>query len=110
MKLLLDENLSRRIVPDLQDAFPGSSHVVMVGLEKADDRAVWDFAKLNDFVIVTKDDDFTALLSLLGYPPKVILLTLGNGPNSQVVEALKRTKELIEYTLASEDVGLVTIY
>jgi hypothetical protein len=42
MKRLLDENLSRRIVPCLQDAFPGSSPVVMEGLERADDNAVWD--------------------------------------------------------------------
>jgi predicted nuclease of predicted toxin-antitoxin system len=31
MKLLLDENLSRRIVPFLQTAFPGSSQVALLG-------------------------------------------------------------------------------
>jgi Domain of unknown function (DUF5615) len=30
MKLLLDENLSRRIVPFLQLAFPGSSQVALL--------------------------------------------------------------------------------
>lgn len=29
MKLLLDENLSRRLVPALQQAFPGSSQVAL---------------------------------------------------------------------------------
>jgi len=110
MKLLLDENLSRRIVPSLQEAFPGSTHVALVGLERADDREVWDFAKRNDFVIVTKDSDFTDLLSLFGYPPKVIMLTMGNVKNSQVVETLNRTKQLILSTLAAEDVGLISIY
>jgi predicted nuclease of predicted toxin-antitoxin system len=33
MKLLLDENLSRRIVPFLQTDFPGSSQVVLEGLQ-----------------------------------------------------------------------------
>ncbi|MBP6808741.1 MAG: DUF5615 family PIN-like protein [Chromatiaceae bacterium] len=37
MKLLLDENLSRRLVPFLQAAFPGSSQVVLEGLERAND-------------------------------------------------------------------------
>jgi hypothetical protein len=38
MKLLLDENLSRRLVPFLQSDFPGSSHVALLGLEQASDR------------------------------------------------------------------------
>lgn len=58
MKLLLDENLSRRIVPFLQDRYPGSSQVVLVGLDRAEDRSVWSFARENDFVIVTKDSYF----------------------------------------------------
>ena len=37
MKLLLDENLSRRIVPFLQSAFPGSTQVALLGLETASD-------------------------------------------------------------------------
>jgi len=45
VKLLLDENISRRIVPTLQDAYPGTTQAVLVGLEKADDRALWAFAK-----------------------------------------------------------------
>ena len=35
MKLLLDENLSRRIVPLLQALYPASSQVVLEGLERA---------------------------------------------------------------------------
>jgi predicted nuclease of predicted toxin-antitoxin system len=41
MKLLLDENLSRKIVPFLQSAFPGSSQVVLLGLESSSDREIW---------------------------------------------------------------------
>lgn len=53
MKLLLDENLSRRLVPFLQQDFPGTSHVVLLGLESASDREVWDVAKVDGYVIVT---------------------------------------------------------
>ncbi len=43
MKLLLDENLSRRIVPFLQIAFPGSSQVALLGMETVADavRTPW---------------------------------------------------------------------
>ena len=37
MKLLLDENLSRRLIPFLQYDYPGSSQVVLLGLEAASD-------------------------------------------------------------------------
>lgn len=40
MKLLLDENLSRRIVPFLQSIFPESTQVALIGLEQADDSAI----------------------------------------------------------------------
>ena len=37
MKLLLDENLSRRVVPFLQTAYPGSTQVALAGMERASD-------------------------------------------------------------------------
>jgi predicted nuclease of predicted toxin-antitoxin system len=110
MKLLLDENLSRRLVPLLQGAFPGTTQVVLMGLEQADDRAVWEFAKAHDYVIVTKDEDFLGLLSVYGYPPKVIRFALGNCSNEQIVEALTREKRKIEATLEDGDIGLVELY
>lgn len=58
MKLLLDENLSYRIVSALQDTYPDSTQVRLVGLERVDDHSIWQLAKKNDYVIVTKNDDF----------------------------------------------------
>jgi predicted nuclease of predicted toxin-antitoxin system len=88
MKLLLDENLSRRLVPFLQDAFPGSSQVVLEGLERANDQAIWEFAKANDFVIVTKDSDFYELSLLYGAPPRIVWLQFGNSSRSRVIQLL----------------------
>lgn len=50
MKLLLDENLSRRLVPFLQEDYPGTSQVVLEGLEQATDREIWQYAKEKGFV------------------------------------------------------------
>lgn len=110
MKLLLDENISRRIVPLLQEVYPGSTQVALEGLERVTDREIWEFAKTRDYAIVTKDDDFLDLLSLSGYPPKVILLTMGNCSNRQVAEALLRAREDVTGFLANPDVGVVEIY
>jgi predicted nuclease of predicted toxin-antitoxin system len=53
MKLLLDENISRRLVPFLQQAYPHSSHVALLGLASCTDREVWAYARAHDYVIVT---------------------------------------------------------
>ncbi len=75
MKLLFDENLSRKLVPLVEDLFPGSAHVARVGMSSGtSDRQVWDYAEQNGFVIITADNDFLSLADTLGHPPKVILL------------------------------------
>jgi predicted nuclease of predicted toxin-antitoxin system len=51
MKLLLDQNISYKLVKRLADVYPGSKHVRQVGLGEADDLAVWDYARENDFII-----------------------------------------------------------
>lgn len=58
MKLLLDENLSDQIVSRIIDLYPGSEHVKTLGLTNTDDGIIWDYAKVNNFVIVSKDSDF----------------------------------------------------
>lgn len=50
----------------------------MLGLERADDKYVYDYAAQNDFTIVSKDDDFYQLSLRYGPPPKIIWLNVGN--------------------------------
>jgi predicted nuclease of predicted toxin-antitoxin system len=73
----------------LNDLFPDSSHVQLLGLASASDRALWEFAKSNDFVVVSLDADFAEMSALLGGPPKVIWLRCGN-QSTTVIEALMR--------------------
>ena len=72
MKLLFDENLSPRLASRLADLFPDSTHVRDIGLKAAADPGVWDYARLNGFMIVSKDADMHDLSLIFGNPPKVI--------------------------------------
>ncbi|MGA2182509.1 MAG: DUF5615 family PIN-like protein [Bryobacteraceae bacterium] len=58
MKLLFDENLSRKLVTRLADLYPGSVHVVELGLAQSPDTAVWEHAKQVGHMIVSTDTDF----------------------------------------------------
>jgi predicted nuclease of predicted toxin-antitoxin system len=76
--LLFDENLAARLVAALADIYPDSVHVGAVGLLGASDFAIWQHARENGLVLVSKDEDFHRLSVLFGPPPNVIWLRLGN--------------------------------
>ena len=88
MKLLLDENLSRRLVPFLQHTYPGTSQIVLLGLNGADDRQIWLYAKQHNYAIVTQDADFHEQNLLYGEPPLVIWLRCGNKPKQVILSKL----------------------
>lgn len=78
MKLLLDENLSDRIINKIIDLYPDSEHVKNLALINTDDVVIWEYAKANDFVIVSKDSDFHQRSLVYGHPPKFVYLRIGN--------------------------------
>jgi len=89
VKLLLDENLSDRIVPKIVELYPNSAHVKTLGLTNTDDSIIWDYARENDYVIISKDSDFHQRSILYGHPPKFIYLRIGNSPTSKIVRILR---------------------
>ena len=109
MKLLLDENPSRRLVPQLQDAYPGSSQVVLMGMQSATDAQVWQKAKDDGYVIVTRDADFQELSLVWGHPPKVIRLRTFNQSRLATLRVLIDNQELITQSLIANDLASVEI-
>ncbi len=64
---------------------------------------IWTHARDHGFVIVSKDEDFHRLSVLLGPPPKVIWIRLGNCTTEDVIrlreelaEQIRSLKELKE--------------
>ena len=102
MKLLFDQNLSPRLARRLADIYVDSVHVRDIGLRDADDSAIWDYAKLNGFAIVSKDSDFQHRSLLYGSPPKFIWLRVGNCP-AKTVEDLLRKHSVAIHTFGLDD-------
>ena len=96
MKLLFDQNRSRRLVALVDSAFPGSRHVIDYGLDTATDREIWDHAATHGYTIVSKDSDFRQLAFLYGPPPKAIWLRAGNASTRVILELLLRHRGDIE--------------
>jgi len=98
VRLLYDENLSRRLIRLLADLYPNSQHVVAAGLARADDTELWGYAAAHDLVIVSKDWDFLQLSTVRGHPPKVVWLRIGNCSVDAMAEVLrKRHLDLLRF-------------
>ena len=110
MKLLLDENLSRRIVPFIQEVFPDSTQIALLGMENSIDKDIWQYAHDNHYVIVTKDSDFYEMSLLYGQPPKIIWLKIGNQTKAATIRVLIENSADIERLLMTEDKACIEIY
>lgn len=94
----------------LADVFPDSSHVQFHNLQEKTDTEVWEFARVNDFCIVTQDADFAERSRLYGTPPKVVWLRCGNAPTEQVEALLRSGIEAIQELLNNQNLHCLEIF
>ncbi len=109
MKLLFDQNISPKIVRQLESDFPDSKQVRHVGLENASDVMIFDYAKSHGYVVVTFDADFVDLNVVRGIPPKIIWLKTGNLTTKSISELLKNNISAIHDFLESEEEEILEI-
>ena len=109
MTLLFDQNLSPKLVAALASEFPGSVHLRHLLMREAQDDAVWDFARANGHCIVTKDEDFRHRSLVLGHPPKVVWLTLGNCSTGEILALLKKHAADVQTFGANANASLMVI-
>jgi predicted nuclease of predicted toxin-antitoxin system len=110
VKLLFDHNLSFKLVDRLSDLYPDSNHVYKLGLDKVDDTDIREYARANDFIIVTKDADFSDLCLLKGFPPKVVWIRRGNCKTTDIEEILRNHHADIETLRNDGFIGVLTLF
>ena len=62
-----------------------------LGLRDAEDTEIFQVAKAQRAILMTKDSDFVDLVERLGSPPQIIWLTCGNTSNARLREILSET-------------------
>ena len=110
MKLLFDHHLSPKLVKRLADQYPASNHVYLLGLAEAEDKDIWEYARRDSFLIVTKDADFSDLSLLLGFPPKVIWIRRGNCSTSTIETILRQHYHDVETLHEDQIMGVLTLF
>jgi predicted nuclease of predicted toxin-antitoxin system len=109
VKLLLDVNLSFRLLRRLEPVFPGSRHVDRITLPSRTDLSIWDYAGFHGFIIVSKDNDFRQLSFLKGPPPKVIWLSIGNAGTDVIGDLLLHHQNRIAAFVEDPEEGLLVL-
>ena len=109
MKLLLDENISSKLVKFLTKDFPESSHIDYLQMQGTTDTSIWEYAKSKGYIIVSKDNDFRQRSFLFGSPPKVIWLSVGNGGTKIIKELILKNIVVIQEFSQDSTEGLLVL-
>jgi predicted nuclease of predicted toxin-antitoxin system len=101
MKLLVDMNLSPRWVALLTDAGWEAAHWSNIGRGAAPDSEIMSYANLHDYVVLTHDMDFSAILAAThGNRPSVVQIRLEDvslpASGDHVVAALRHLQSELE--------------
>ncbi len=99
MKWLVDENLPIQIGQELA---LDCVHATRIG-EQITDSELWNYAKRHDMIILTRDTDFFDRFLLLGPPPKVVWIRLGNLTKQQLIQEILRRWSVIRSLIQKPD-------
>lgn len=113
MRILLNENISFRVVKFLNAFGFTCVQVRELNLEAVNDTVIWDFAKNENYTIVTFDSDYDDLVTLYGHPPKVIWLRIGNTSTQNLIKTFEKHFDIIKAFLTDENynnIGCLEIY
>lgn len=103
MKLLFDQNISFRLIKQLQDVFPDSAQVRSLGLENKSDKQIWEYARARGYSIVTFDADYYDFSLVWGHPPKIIWVRTSNQTSQNLELVFRKHHKLIrEFVVDSE--------
>lgn len=109
LRLLIDENISWRLKRTLAewDILP-ANEISITG--KITDKIIWQHARLNNYTILTFDEDFVELQNLYGYPPKIIWIRMGNVTTQEIAQRLTHLSPTILNFIQDENLGVIEVY
>ncbi|MFN0014267.1 MAG: DUF5615 family PIN-like protein [Saprospiraceae bacterium] len=111
MKILVDQNISFRLLQRIQRSFPETEHVKTLSLTDVSDYQIYFFAREHGFAAVfTQDEDFYGLLLEHNPPPKIIWLRTGNCSTAFLAEVILRNSNLILAFLEDDAQDCLEVY
>lgn len=108
ISLIADENISWRLKKSLINWNILPSNEIEKN-QRLTDAKIWQFAKNNNYHILTFDEDFTELQNLYGFPPKIIWMRTGNLNTLEIASKLLSLEISILEFFANNELGVFEI-
>lgn len=111
MRIILDQNLPASLVRRCAAWrwVATAGHVSDLGWSEADDRTIWNALSAEPSIVLTKDKDFASLSATLGFPPKVVLVRLGNCTAREIEQTLDEREATIQAFATDASKGLLLL-
>ena len=95
----------------LEDLPVNVRHVTRTGLAiPAEDPDIWEWARVNSYLIITNDEDFYRLAGSYGFPPKLVMLRTGNQSTTYLASLLRQKLDVIVQLVESHTEGVLELY
>jgi predicted nuclease of predicted toxin-antitoxin system len=95
MKLLLDQNISYKLIKPLSKLYEEVVQISRLGMGQTSDSMVWQYALTYGYTMVTYDAYFVERNALTGYPIKVLWLKCEDTSTENVLRLLSENYETI---------------
>ena len=89
MNFLVDAQLPPALARWIADQGHQASHVFDIGLQSADDPMIWERARKESTVIISKDEDFVDHWLLSAEPVQLVWIRKGNCSNRALIAWLE---------------------
>ncbi len=96
MKILLDQNISYKIIKKLNHLYEEITQIGRLGMAQTDDAMVWQYARTHGYMLVTYDIYFQERNAVSGHPIKIIWLRTDNTSTPHIIQLLTDHHEAIE--------------
>ncbi|AYL93776.1 DUF5615 family PIN-like protein [Mucilaginibacter celer] len=109
IRLIADENISWRL-KELLPAWKILPVNEVKQRERLIDFKIWQYARVNQYLILTLDEEFWDLQNLNSFPPKIIWLRTGNSNTAAIASLLLKSEDLIKQFVGDGESGILELY
>jgi predicted nuclease of predicted toxin-antitoxin system len=78
-------------------------------MDRDEDITIWEYARQQNYTIVTRDSDYNDLSLVRGFPPKVIWIRRGNCSTRDIENMLRAATADIQAFFQNPDLGILTL-
>ena len=90
MKFLVDNQLPEALGRFLTSRGHESRHVLDLHMDEASDLEIWKFAATDNWIVVSKDEDFLHLANRQGDIGRLLWVRIGNSRKQTLLQAFER--------------------